>query len=86
MSFVKIWSQFYSLLHMKRTVRTFVLSKGIFDGFILLLKEEIFFFSIKAIYLMVCSGHSGNWSTSWVNFQKGPLQSFTYRRGVEILH
>lgn len=38
MSFVKIWSQFYSLLHMKRTIRTFVLSKGIFDDFILLLK------------------------------------------------
>lgn len=46
MSFVKIWSQFYSLLRKKRTMRTLMFSQRIF----FFLKGKNFL--IKAIYLM----------------------------------
>lgn len=44
MSFVKIWSQFYSLLH-KKGLWIFIHSKGIFDDFVLILKggNHLFF-------------------------------------------
>lgn len=58
MSFVKIWNQFYSLLPKKRTMWTFIFSQmTILRYSSSFLKESNSMFLIKAIYLMVRSGH-----------------------------